>query len=102
VPSDTPPRFLTVEQVATTLAVSERLVYKLVKSGQLQSVHVGSAVRVMESDLWAYVERNRTAPAPVGSDGAAAMPAPAPPTRPRPRRRSARPAGFVYFPPAPR
>jgi excisionase family DNA binding protein len=92
------PQLLTVKQAAQTLAVSPRLVYKLVKSGQLQGVRVGSAVRFMESDLWAYVAANRSAPAPapVGSDGAAAMPAPAPPT-PKPRRQRGRPPGLVYL-----
>jgi excisionase family DNA binding protein len=82
------PQLLTVKQAADALAVSPRLVYKLVKSGQLQGVRVGSAVRVEESDLKEYVERNRMEPA------AAVLPTP---KRPAPRRQS---FSYRFFPPS--
>ena len=35
------PRFMTVETVAQTLAVSERVVYALLRSGELPAIQIG-------------------------------------------------------------
>jgi excisionase family DNA binding protein len=90
VTTDSPalPQLLTVKQAAQVLAVSPRLVYRLLNAGHLQGVRVGGAVRVSASDLREYVERNRTGQA------AAVLPIPAM------KRRPARPTGFVFFPPS--
>ena len=85
-------QLLTVKQTAQRLAVSTRLVRRLLQSGELPCVRVAGAVRVAESDLHDYVANNRTAPVAA----AAVLPQPTPP-----RRRSSRPATrYVYFPPA--
>jgi excisionase family DNA binding protein len=83
------PQLLTVKQAAETLAVSQKLVRKLLKGGQLQGARVGGAVRVVESGLHDYVERNRTGPA------AAVLP-----SRPTPRRRRQQSHGFRFLDPS--
>jgi excisionase family DNA binding protein len=58
---------LKVPQVAEYLGVSERTVRRLISSGQLKSVKVGRAVRIVPEDLAAYVEslRQGTATCPL-------------------------------------
>ena len=81
------PQLLTVKQAAAALAVSQKLVRRLLAVGQLQGVRIGGAVRVVESGLHDYVERNRMAPA------TAVLP-----SRPTPRRRPS--PGFTFLDPS--
>jgi excisionase family DNA binding protein len=42
---------LTIGQVATALQISERTVYRLIKTGQITTVKVGSSTRIRESEI---------------------------------------------------
>lgn len=53
------PELLTYDQVAARLKVSERMVKRLLWAGDLPKTKVGRHVRVHESDLDAYIERQR-------------------------------------------
>jgi excisionase family DNA binding protein len=83
------PQLLTVKQAAQTLAVSQKLIRRLLRDGQLQGVRVGGAVRVTESGLHDYVERNRTGPAAAVRT-----------VQPTPRRRRHPSPGFVFLDPS--
>lgn len=48
---------LTVKQVAQRLSVSQGLVYKLVRRGELACFRIGSAIRFCEEHLTDYLER---------------------------------------------
>ena len=52
-------RFLTVSEVAAILNISKAFVYKQIRSGELPSMHLGSAVRVCETELKGYIEECR-------------------------------------------
>jgi excisionase family DNA binding protein len=52
-------RLLKVPQVATILGVSDKTVWRLVASGELPSVKIGQARRVVPEDLAAYIARLR-------------------------------------------
>jgi putative molybdopterin biosynthesis protein len=52
--------FLTLDEVAETLAVSISTVRRIVKRGDLEAVRVGDQWRVAPSDFDAYVRRGRT------------------------------------------
>ena len=51
-------KFMTITQVAESLAVHRRTVERLIKSGQLESIHVNSAVRITENSFKDFVNRN--------------------------------------------
>jgi excisionase family DNA binding protein len=53
-------RFLTVQEVATTLRVSSMTVYRLIKSGELAAVRVGRSFRVREEDVDTYLAQRFT------------------------------------------
>lgn len=53
-------RLLTPAQIAERLVVTRGMIYKLVRTGVLPAVYVGRLPRVAESDLAAYIERQRT------------------------------------------
>lgn len=55
---------LTVKEVAQRLNVSAGLVYKLVASGVLQAHRVGSAIRVTDQQISAYLEQCQSDPLP--------------------------------------
>lgn len=46
-----------LQEVADRLAVSKRTVYRLIERGELSAVTVGADLRILESDLVAYIER---------------------------------------------
>lgn len=48
-------RLLRIEAVAKRLSVSRSMAWKLIDSGVLRSVRIGRAVRVLPSDLEAYL-----------------------------------------------
>lgn len=61
------PRVYDVEAVATSLACDEHTVYRLLKAGKLVGFKVGSAWRVTEPELLAFMQRRAVAasvPAP--------------------------------------
>jgi len=49
------PRLLTYKQASQYMGVCEKSIYNLVKSGQIQPVHVGYSVRFDLSDLDAFI-----------------------------------------------
>ena len=52
------PKFLyTVEETAESLSIGRTAVYQLLNSGQLVSVHIGRARRVVHSSIEAYIEK---------------------------------------------
>jgi excisionase family DNA binding protein len=51
------PRFLTLADVAETLALSAHQTYQLVRTGQLRAIKIGSQWRVEVSELEDFVER---------------------------------------------
>lgn len=53
------PLLLTPEQAATSLAICRTKVYELLRSGQLESVRIGSSRRIPVDCLVEYVERLR-------------------------------------------
>ncbi|WP_013629625.1 helix-turn-helix domain-containing protein [Rubinisphaera brasiliensis] len=52
-------QMLTYKDAASYLALSERTVWRLVKSGELKAAKVGGAVRIDPADLRDYVERSK-------------------------------------------
>ncbi len=48
---------LTISEAAHRLAVSARTVRRLIATGDLPSVHIRSARRILESDLASYIDR---------------------------------------------
>lgn len=48
-------RLLTVKQVAEWLNVREQYVYRLTRSGRLESRHVGRHVRIPETAVLAFI-----------------------------------------------
>lgn len=53
------PLFYSVNQVADMLAVSDRTVRRWIKSGKLVAHVFGSAVRIADSDLKAFIGTHR-------------------------------------------
>ena len=53
------PRLLDPREVSEILHLSRSYVYQLVRSGRLDAVRLGRAVRVHPRDLEAYMHRNR-------------------------------------------
>jgi excisionase family DNA binding protein len=54
-----PPQFYTVEQVAEALGVCSRSIRRWIRSGDLPAHRFGSAVRVADADLRAFLASNR-------------------------------------------
>jgi excisionase family DNA binding protein len=50
---------MTVADVASFAAVSRRQVYLLVERGELPTVRVGTRIRFVPEEVWAYLERDR-------------------------------------------
>jgi excisionase family DNA binding protein len=66
-------RFLTVAEVALIMRVSKMTVYRLVHTGELESIRVGRSFRVPESAVNQYLRAafvGTDAPAPVHSTSA--------------------------------
>lgn len=51
---------LPISDVAEILHVAPKTVYRLIGRGELRAVHVGRAVRVLKSDLVAYLRGGDT------------------------------------------
>ena len=54
------PRLLTVDGVAKQLAVSIKTARRLIGRGDLPIHRIGRQIRVSESDLFLYLQQNRT------------------------------------------
>ena len=52
-------KFFTITEVAERLGVATRTVRRWIKSGYLVAHHFGTAVRIAESDLKAFIARHR-------------------------------------------
>lgn len=50
---------LEVFQVANRLRLTERKVYRLIKSGQLPAIRIGRVLRIDPADLLAFMNANR-------------------------------------------
>jgi len=50
----------TVQEIADYLKISRQMVYNLIRDKELASFKIGSAVRVMETDLKAYIDGKRS------------------------------------------
>jgi excisionase family DNA binding protein len=50
---------MTVADVASFLAVSRRQVYLFIERGELPTVRVGTRIRFVPEEVWAYLEHNR-------------------------------------------
>jgi excisionase family DNA binding protein len=55
---------MTVADAAAFLAISRRQVYLLVERGELPNVRVGSRLRFVPDEIWAYLERHRDGRSP--------------------------------------
>lgn len=53
---------LTVKELAERLRISRSLAYRLVQTGEIASVRIASAIRVLESDLAEYLDRQKVEP----------------------------------------
>lgn len=51
-------RLLRIAEVAARINISRSLAYRLVKSGDIPSVRIGSSVRVRVGDLEEFVQRS--------------------------------------------
>lgn len=56
-------RWLRLKNIADVLSVSEGMVRKLIRAGELRAIYVGRFPRIEQGDLDAYVERRRDAAA---------------------------------------
>jgi excisionase family DNA binding protein len=55
-----PSRLLTGKDVAHLLKISSSQAYKIMRRGELPSVHIGKSIRVKPEDLDAFITRNTT------------------------------------------
>jgi len=56
-------RVLTVQEVAKLVRVSERTVWRELKSGRLRGTRFGGQWRILQTDLHAYLDQRATIPA---------------------------------------
>lgn len=56
--------WLTVKAVARRLDVSEDMIYKLIRSGQLAAIRIGTEYRISEEDYADYISRARVPRSP--------------------------------------
>lgn len=50
---------LRIEEMANILCISRSLAYRLVQNGDVPSVRINTAVRVLPADLDRYIQQNR-------------------------------------------
>jgi excisionase family DNA binding protein len=55
-----PRTLLTGKDVAHLLKISSSQAYKIMRRGELPSVHIGKSIRVKPEDLDAFITRNTT------------------------------------------
>lgn len=56
---ETRPTFLTTDEVLDYLKVTSRTIYRLIKAGDLPAVRIGRQWRFRQSDLDAWLDRQR-------------------------------------------
>jgi excisionase family DNA binding protein len=56
---ETRPAFLTTDEVLDYLKVTSRTIYRLIKAGDLPAVRIGRQWRFRQSDLDAWLDRQR-------------------------------------------
>lgn len=57
-------KLLKAMEVAEILNISKALSYRLIQTGEIRSVHIGTACRVRPEDLQTYIEENLS-PSPI-------------------------------------
>jgi excisionase family DNA binding protein len=57
-------KLMTVADAAEFFGVSRRQVYLLVERGELPTVRVGTRLRFVPDEIWAYLEQHREDSAP--------------------------------------
>ena len=68
-PPTRPEPLLTIDQLASVLAVSRPTVFRLLRRGELNAIRIGNRRRFRLEDVEAYIERNRE-PNPVNDEAA--------------------------------
>jgi excisionase family DNA binding protein len=53
-------KFLTVAEIATLTRLSKMTIYRIIKSGELESIRFGRSFRVRESAVTAYMQAHTT------------------------------------------
>ena len=59
-PEATAPAFLTMDEVLGYLRVTSRTIYRLIRTGDLPAVRIGRQWRFRQSDLDAWLNRQRS------------------------------------------
>lgn len=57
-----PAMLLTARQTAAALALSERTVFRIIRSGALPALHINGCLRIDTADVRTYVDRLKGAP----------------------------------------
>ena len=65
------PLLLTAEQAGVSLAVCRTKVYELLRTGELESIQIGSSRRIPTAALEAYIERLTQKSQPAAPSGSA-------------------------------
>lgn len=55
-----PGLLLKIPEAADVLAIGRSTVYELIAGGQLETVHIGRAVRITRASVESFVERERS------------------------------------------
>ena len=63
-------KYLTLEQVAKLLGVSERTVMRQIKAGRLKAFKVGRSLRFEEDAIQEYVKHQQVTPEKTSEEGA--------------------------------
>jgi excisionase family DNA binding protein len=71
------PLLLTAEQAAATLAIGRTKIYELLRTGELESIQIGSSRRIPTAALEAYIEGLRQKLQPVAATRSIRRPFPA-------------------------
>jgi len=59
-PIKNPPLLMTVKSAAESMAISQRKLWSLTKSGEIPHVRIGRSVRYAVDDLVEWISRQRT------------------------------------------
>ncbi len=54
-------KLMTAKEAASDLRISLSMIYRLISTGELPSYAIGGCIRVSDTDIAAYLERNRQA-----------------------------------------
>ena len=89
--------YLAPKTAAEHLAVSVKLIYKLVEQGELEVLRIGRSVRILASSLQDFIIRHTEAAALKKEKEPGLPPTPSFPS-PTPPRRKREETGFVFLP----